>query len=517
MFKQRGLTVVILAAGLSVGVATLGSPFPGTGFAAPGRPQVLRYVEGTDVTPMDPAFVTDTPTWSILHLLYDNLVAFRPDLKIVPDLATSWKVGTDRRTWTFTLRSGVKFTDGTPMNAQAVVYSIERILNPKTGSPYRATFGSIESVKAVDDTTVQIVTKTPYPDLLVLLAQVAGGVVSPTAAAKDEAQPRKFGEHPVGSGPFMVKSYVPGDQTVLVRNPGYWGKAPVLTEIDWRAVPDASVREATVKSGQADIAVKPPLPDVAGLKNVADLNVLVQPSMYAISIELNNQEKPLNDLRVRWALNYAIDKAAIVKSVLLGYGRVNDSPIPFGTPYRTAFQPYPYDPAKAKALLAEAGQQHFTLDLWSPHGRYMQDNQISEAVANYLQAVGVNVKLRVWEWAPYLHAINGPDRRAFMVGRATPGMDFTITRLFSKESWNQYNISLFYDPRVEKLIGEGRSTFDESSRTKIYSEAQRLIWQDAPYIFLHNQDQTYVMRGTVKGFQTLPHEVVYMEGVTIGQ
>lgn len=517
MRTQRRFALGVLAAAVSVGVVILGSPYPESSFAAPERAQVLRYIEGTDVTPMDPAFVTDTPTWSILHLLYDNLVTFRPDLKIVPDLATSWKVGSDQRTWTFTMRSGVQFTDGTPVNAQAIVYSIERILNPKTSSPYRATFGSIESVKAVDDTTVQILTKTPYPDLLVLLAQVAGGVVSPAAAAKDESQPRKFGEHPVGSGPFMVKSYVPGDQTVFVRNPRYWGKASVLTEIDWRAVPDASVREATVKSGQADIAVKPPLQDVAALKNVAGLKVLVQPSMYTISIELNNQEKPLNDLRVRWALNYAIDKAAIVKHLLLGYGRVNDSPIPFGTPYRTGFQPYAYDPAKAKALLAEAGQQHFALDLWSPHGRYAQDNQVSEAVANYLQAAGVSVKLRVWEWAPYLKAINGPDRRAFMVGRATPGMDFTITRLFSKEAWNQYNISLFYDPRVEKLIGEGRSTFDESARAKIYSEAQRLIWQDAPYIFLHNQDQIYVMRDTVKGFKTLPHEVVYLEGVTVGQ
>jgi ABC-type transport system substrate-binding protein len=505
---ELGIVAAALAASLSLALSG--------GSAAPGPP-VLRYVEGTDPTPMDPAFVTDTPTWSLLHLLYDNLVAFGgPDLKVVPDLATGWKTGADKRTWTFTLRRGVQFTDGTPVNAQAVVYSLQRIMDPKTASPYRATFGPIESVKALDDATVQIVTKTPYADLLVLLAQVAGGIVSPTAAQKDASEPKRFGEHPVGSGMFMVKSWVPGDQTVLVRNPRYWGKPAALESVTWRGVPDASVREAMVKSGQADIAVKPPLQDVAALQKAAGLRVLVQPSMYTISIELNNTEKPLDDVRVRRALNYAVDKASIVKNILLGYGRVNDSPIPFGTQYRIALEPYAYDPAKAKALLAEAGQEHFSLDLWAPKGRYMEDSQVGEAVANYLQAVGVNVKYRVWEWAPYLKAINSPERRAFMVGRATPGMDFTMTRLFSKEAWNQYNISLFYDPRVEKLILEGRSTFDDAARARIYADAQRLIWDHAPYIFLHNQDQIYLLRDAVKGFKTLPHEVVYMEGVTLG-
>lgn len=518
VFRRRDFGVTVVGClGLVVAVMAT-APFATTGMAAPGQPQVLRYVEGTDVTPMDPAFVTDTPTWDLLHLVYDNLVVFRaPDTKIVPGLATSWKVGPDQKTWTFKLRSGAQFTDGTPVNAQAFAYSYERILDPKTASPYRATFEQIESIKAIDDTTLQIVTKGPYAELLNLLAQVAGGVVSPTAAQTVAAEPKRFGEHPVGSGPFMVKSWVPGDQTVLVRNPRYWGKPPALEEIAWRGVPDASVREAMVKSGQADVIVKPPIQDIPSLRQTSGLKVLAEPSMYTISFELNNQEKPLTDVRVRRALNYAVDKDAIVKHVLLGYGRVSDSPIPFGTQFRIALTPYAYDPAKARALLQEAGVSNFTLDLWAPHGRYMQDSQVAGAVASYLQGVGINVRLRIWEWAPYLVATRGPGRMAFMLGRATPGMDFTITRLFSKAAWNQYNISLFYDPEVDRLIIDGRSTFVEGARAKIYAEAQKRIWEDAPYIFLHNQQQIYVMRDTVRGMKTLPHEVVYLEDVTIGK
>jgi len=505
---------------VSLVVAVLG--FPGawvqTGTAFSAQRQVLRYVEGTDVTPIDPAYCVDTPTSSIIHLVYDNLVMFRaPDMQVVPDLATSWKIGADRKTWTFTLRSGVRFTDGTPANADAVVYSIERVANPKNASPYRTLFDEVASVKSLNDTTVQIITKDPYPSLLDALGQVGGGIVSPTAAKPYEADPRRFGEHPVGSGPFEVRSWVPGQQTVLVRNPDYWGKPPALDEIDWRGVPDASVREAMVKSGEADIIAKAPIQDLNALRKVPGIKVLAESSMYMVNIELNNQAKPLDDVRVRRALNYAINKEAIVKDLLFGYGRVNDSPLPFGVQFRVALTPYPYDPAKAKALLAEAGASKFTLNLWAPHGRYMQDSQIGEAVANYLQAVGITVKYRVWEWAPYMQALNAPDRMALLLGRATPGTDFTMTRQYSKTAWNLYNIGLFYDPQVEKLIAEARIEFDEGTRAKLYAEAQRRVWEDAPYIFLDNQDQLYALRDTVHGFQTLPDEFVYLEGVHIGQ
>lgn len=473
----------------------------------------LVYVEGTDISILDPQRSTHSPTTSCLNLLYNGLVTFKDEsLEIVPDLATSWKVSEDGLTWTFYLRKGVKFHDGSPFNAESVKFTFERLLDPETASAYRAQFLIIDRIDVVDPYTVNIITKEPTPDFLLNIANRNLSMLSPTATRKWSVV--EYANHPIGTGPYELEESISGDRTVFVRNEDYWGPKPEMRKIIYLPVPEASVRVAMLKTGEADIVAKIPPEEVNKLSGDSKVKVIAVPSMFQLGIELKSDQGPLADVRVRQALNYAVDKEAIVKNILLGMGEVAASPLGPGIDYRATFEPYNYDPGKARALLSEAGYPNgFKLKLWAPNGRYLKDKQIAEAIQAYLQIVGVTVDLRIMEWGEYTQMTRNPERNAVMLGRATPGIDYSMTRLWSKDSWGRDNLTLWADTRLEELLAQGRITFDPAKREEIYREAQSIVWNGAPFIFLHSQHQTFAMQPNIEEFVALPQEVCYLERV----
>ena len=480
----------------------------------PAAAKPVVFVEGTDVTAFDPTTVTDTPTWTVLGLLYDGLVTWDKDLKVLPALATKWSTSDDKKTWTFELREGVKFHDGSPMDSQAVKFSIDRVQDPATASAYRAIFANIfDKVETPDAKTVKITTKEPYPDLLVTLAPATSGIVSPATVQK---YGNDYGRNPNGTGPFMIKDWVSNERLVLVPNPNYWGPKPQISQLTYRPIPEAAARAAVLKTGEADIVVKIPPEEIKGLEGDQNLSVLKLDSMYQVSWELNMDKTspPLGDKRFRQGLNYAVDKDAITKIIMQGLATPIVSPFTPKVDFRVELPPYNYDPAKAKELINQAGGSGAHITVWSPQGRYLKDKEASEAVVNYLKEAGLQADLRIWEWSPYLKAVReDPERMASMLGRATPGADFYTTRLFTKAAIGQYNTTNFSHPRVEDLAVKARSTFDESQRAAMYKEIQQIVWDEAPWVFGYNQKAIVGIRKNIQNFEMLPQEAFLLANV----
>ena len=509
------------------GVAAISSSLPAAGSLISALPAKARaataaakkdlvFVEGTDITVLDPMMVTDTPSNCPNLLVYDGLVRYDKDMRIVPVLATSWTISQDKKTWTFSLRPNVKFSNGDAFNAKSVQFTFERMMDSATAAPSRSQYIAVERVEAPDDHTVRFVTKYPFPDLLRNLAQ-------PNLLAYNPAHTRRYSikeyaRNPMGTGPFMLKEWVSGDRVVFVPNPHYWGPPPKVSSITYKPVPEGAARAAMLRTGEADIAVKIPPEEIAGLEGDPSVNVLKLDSMYQISFELYNTKAnpPLNNKVVRQALNHAVDKAAIVKTILMGLGAPMVSPFGPGINFRATFEPYRYDPAKAKKMLADAGYPNgFKLNLSTPNGRYLKDREVAEAVQGYLRAVGVQAEVRVWEWSPYLTFIQKDEsREAFMVGRATPSADFTATRLFSKGAIGLYNVSGFWREQVEELLVKARSSFDEKERADSYREIQAIVWDEAPWIFLHNQKAVVGVRKNIDGYALLTTEVSLLADVS---
>ncbi len=504
MWKMSGvLALAVLLPASAAGAATLPK-------------DELVYVEGSDIATLDGAFVVDVPSMTLLRLVYNNLVKLNRRMEIEPDLAMRWEISPDRLTWTFHLRPGVKFSDGTPLTAEAVKFTLERMLDRATAAPNRIYFAEIAGIQVVDDLTLRITTSVPFPDLLFNLTQRGGNVLNPAVVRKWGV--KDYGQHPVGSGPFMLKEWQTGDRLAFEVNPHYWGPKPKLRRIVYRPVPEASVRAAMLITGEADLAVKIEPEEIPNLDRNPNVKWSTEESTNAILLEILMDRKPFDDVRVRRALNMAIDREAIIKNVLRGLGTPHCSPVGLGVGvYIATFDCHKYDPAGAMRLLAEVGYSNgFDMELWASNGRYLKDRQVAEAVQGYLKAVGINARLTLREWAAHRNVWLAKDRQVWMIGRAVPGADFTFTRLYTKAEWDKgaNNNTHFSDARVEDLARQGRVEFDVQKRKAIYRELQKIVWDAAPAIYLHLQKQLIAMRRNVQGLVVIPTEELVLEGVS---
>ncbi|HEX4841707.1 MAG TPA: ABC transporter substrate-binding protein, partial [bacterium] len=321
-------------------------------------PKQLRIAVGIDADTLDPAGQTTTTVANMLDYFFEPLVDMDyVKNEVVPRLATQWQTSRDGLTYTFQLRQGVTFHDGTPMTAAAVKSTFDRLLDPKTKVPLRgALLAGIKTVDVVDDTTVRFAMSQPNPLLLRNLTYTTTAIISPAALAKAGD---RFGLAPVGAGtgPYTFKEWRRGESILVERTPTYWGKKPSFEEVLFQVVPDAGTRETMVLAGNVHLAMLPPAPDIKNLRKNPRVTLVEAPTDRVIFLAMNNQWGPFKDVRVRQAMNYAINKKALLTSILFDLGTVEASACPammFGhSPMREGG--WPYDPAKAKQLLAEAG------------------------------------------------------------------------------------------------------------------------------------------------------------------
>jgi ABC-type transport system substrate-binding protein len=477
--------------------------------AQPRRGGTLTWATHQDVDQTDVHRSFALLTGMVLgRNVFDRLVEHNDKLEIVPRLAERWDTSADGRTWTFHLRRGVKFHDGTPFNAEAVKFNVDRALDPQNRLlAGRFAYGGVQSVEVVSELVVRFVTAEPVGALLDNLADSGfGAIQSPKALREAPAS----GVVPTGTGPFRFGAWTRGDQLVLEANPDYWDGPPSLDRIVVKPVPEAGTRASLLETGEAQLVSQVPLQDIARLRANRSVAIDVPPATSWQYIALDTQK--LADVRVRRALNHAVDKTQIVQKVLFGVGRVADSPI--GSAYRVhaPVGAYEYNPDRARRLLAEAGWRPGAapLTFLVPTTGHAGWPELSQAVQSYLKAVGVETKLLGQEWATYLATVRKPaaergfDMTLLSWGTADPDSGMRLVLHSSLLPPAGSNVALYRNPKVDELLSRGAGTIGLERRAPLYREAQELVWQDAPWIFLAERREAVGRRANLESVVAIP-------------
>lgn len=478
-----------------------------------GQPKgELVVCQGAEVAAADPARHHSIPDTNYGLAVFDTL--YLNDERAIPQprLAVSHKIVNDA-TWEFKLRRGVTFHNGTPFTAKDVKFTIERMIDPQTKTFFLPFISTIKEVKIIDDFTIHILTKGPDP---LLLKRLSFSLFICPADLFKEKGAEAFFQHPVGTGPFKFVSWTRNDRMVLDANEAYWDGPPKVKRLIFRPVPEVATRLAELQTGNADIITSIPPFLVPQVKDSANANVQSIPGGRVMFLYINClTEGPLKDKRVRQALNYAIDKKSIIENILKGSGvqmAVNLSPLHLG--YDPTLKPYPYDPAKAKKLLAEAGHTSgLKLVFNTPSGRYILDKEVSQAIAGMLNAVGIQTEMKVHEWGTYTQILTGKKLQDIgFIGWALvlADADSTFFPYFTPESVFSY----YSTPALKDKILKARTLLDEKKRLEIYKEIQKEIFEEAPLVYLYQQIDHYGVAKRVSGFQARGDELILLHKVS---
>ena len=421
--------------------------------------------------------------------MFDSLVGRDADSRIVPQLAESWRL-VDDTTWQLKLRRGVVFHDGEPFNAEAVRFTFQRVLNPEQKSPNRANMAEVARVDVIDDYTVNLVTRRPYAPLINRLLDFP--IVPPKYVAEKGNQGMAL--KPVGTGPYRFVELVKDDRLVVEAFDRHWRGAPKIRRVVYKPIPEPFTRAAALRNNEVDLVTTIPPSLARELERVGGVRVQRVPSSWIIYLGLNALKKPLSDVRVRQALNYATDVDAIVKNVLEGNGRRLEGPLTpqmFG--YDAGVKGYAHDPVRARKLLAEAGYPDgLEITLESPAGRYQGDKEIAEALGGQWQKAGFKPRVQVAEWGAYFKRYLGKQfQDAYLLGLGGPMQDGDeLYNLVSSKGRGLY----YRNDRVDALFDLGRGTMDTTKRRQVYRDLARAMVEDATWVFLLQQVDIYATR-----------------------
>lgn len=480
--------------------------------------EVLVVGQIAEPKSLDPHTVTAINDFRILMNVYDGLVRYKSGtLEVEPALATSWQIGDDGKSYSFTLREDVKFHDGTDFNAEAVKFNFDRMLD--NSHPYHDTgpfplsffFSAIEEVTVVDDNTVRFDLNESYAPFLSNLAYPTGLIVSPEAVAKSG---KDFGRNPIGTGAFKFAEWDSNAKVVITRNDEYWDGKARSEAVIFRPITDANTRVAEMLSGGLDIMVEVPPDNVATFASDENYDLLEQAGPHVWFLILNAKEGPMSDKRVRQAINYAINKKELVENVLQGTAEIAAGPTPpaFAWAYNDNLEPYPYDPDKARSLISEAGHEGAELTFYVTEGGsgMLDPVPMGTAIQADLAKVGFDVKIETYEWNSFLDKVNpGLEGKADMAQMAWMTNDpdtlpFLALRTGAWPDEGGFNSGYYSNPDVDKLLEAARSATNQSERSKYYQEMQSIVHDDAPWAFIANWKQNAVASSRVNGFSLQP-------------
>jgi len=484
--------------------------------AAPPRDTMVIGLVAEPVT-MDPPQITDLNSSRVAKRIFEGLVAQEVgSYKLVPGLARSWDISKDGLTYTFHLRPDVKFHDGTPLSADAVRFVFERQMNEqgpyyKTGTyPYVKGFlGNVASLESLDPRTVQIRLKSPLTPFIQYLAHHSLYVYSPESVKKWGADVVK---HPVGTGPFKLETWEPGVKVVLSRNDQYWGGAAKIRQVIYVPIPEAQARLTAIMTGEIDLTLDVPPDALEGLRRDRSMVVAEADSSAVWYVVLNTRHPALKDRRVRQALNFAVNKDAILRDILRGTAVVAVSPLSpvYGAFHEPNTSRYPFNPERARTLLREAGYPNgLELTFLVPEsGSGMQSPvEMGTVIQANLAAVGVKAKLQTMEWGAYLKKyLDGPDMAEMSWNPSIGDPDHMMYMLLSSDRFPPaFNAGYYQNARVDDLLRKARTTLEESQRVAMYKEAQRLVTEDAPWVLVDHGKQVIVHRARVQNFKLHPN------------
>ena len=481
-----------------------------------GNAATFRIAVGVDPDTLDPVQMTTTTVGNIVDYVVETLTQLTPDGSIQPHLAASWTVSADGRQYTFKLRQGITFHDGTPFNAAAVKWNFDRLKDPEVRVPVRAPY-PIAHTEVVDDTTVRVTLKQPAVPFISALSWVTAGIVSPAAVDKHDNTYKNY-SHIVGTGPYTFSERKKGEKITVSKFDGYWGRKPYYDAVDFRIVPEAATRESLLLAGQVELVILPPVADLPALQRNKAVKVLMAPSDRTIFIAINTQKPMLNDARVRQALNYAVDKEAIINGILFGAGDPMDAPMAPSLFGYCQIGTYAFNPDKAKQLLAAAGVPTGTpISLIHPTGRYVQDKEATQAVAGYLREVGLQPQLQTMDWPSYISTITTPldkgnTTQLHYLGWAPAFLDASQQMLQFLSTYappNGLATNFYRNPQVDAWIQAAEIESDNAKRRELYCNIAKQVWTDAPWIFLWVQRFPIVYSAKITDVSSLPNEKFY--------
>ncbi len=448
---------------------------------------------------LDPHRNVAAAAFEVTCNIYDTLVEVDPESRLLPGLARNWEVSDDGRQWTFYLEEGVRFHNGREMTAADVVYSFERLMDEK--SPRAKDYAVIEKMETPDDYTVIFTLKEPLAAFLSNLAYEWAAIVP-----QEEAE--NLNLNPVGSGPFRFVEWVQDSHIKLVRFEDYFRPGvPYLDEATFKIIPEEASRLMALQTGEVDVVDNVPPQQVAALEDNPDFQVIKEPYNGLQLLAINNARPPFDDVRVRQAINYAVDKQAVIEGAQWGYGLPIGSHMPPVSEYYVDLNDaYPYDPDKARELLAEAGYPdgfETTIILPQPYAFHIRNGEI---VAAQLAEVGITANLETLEWGAYLEQVYFGRHYTLTTlghtGRLDPDPFLNRYVSDSKEDYMNYK-----NPRYDELVKEGAVSTDQERRKEIYAEMQRLLAEDAVAVYLLAPLTSIGLRNDVRGWQVYPIDV----------
>jgi ABC-type transport system substrate-binding protein len=479
--------------------------------------QTVTYAAGADPDSLDPPNAESNPSEAVNRMMFENLVKFDAKLNLVPGLAEKWEQAKDGMSWTFFLRKGVKFHDGTPFNAEAVKYFVDRMVGPEKPSRAGLYAPFVESTVVVDENTVKINMKTPFAFFLNNIAHSASGIGSPAA---HKAMGKDIARKPVGTGPFKFVDWVHGDHLTLTRNDAYWGGKPKLDKIIVKTVKEESARVMMLQSGDAHLAVRLPSEDIPRLEKDAKIQLDSTETLRVLYIGFNCAKKPFSDARVRQAFNLATDRESIVNNLYQGRALVANNIVAPRTTGYFPLPPYAHDPEKAKKLLAEAGFPNgLKAKFISPQGRYPKDFEMAQALQQQWKKAGIDVSLDTMEWAAYLAATRKPadqtDVEVFLLGWAPSSAEarWILYPLYHTEQWvpNGNNRLFYSNKEFDGYVDTMTKAADKAERDKYLKLAQELLYQEVPQLPILVTKETIGYSKKLKGVINSPLELTYFD------
>ncbi|MDY4332506.1 glutathione ABC transporter substrate-binding protein GsiB [Pectobacterium brasiliense] len=479
---------------------------------------------GSTFTSLDPYDANDSLSQTVAKSFYQGLFGFDKEMKLVNALADSYDVSPDGLTYTVKLHPGVKFHDGTAFNAAAVKVNLDRASNPDNRLKRYNLFKMIDKTEAVDDLTVKITLKTPFSAFVNNLAHPAAVMISP-AALKQYG--KDIGFHPVGTGPYRFVTWNQTDFVKVEKFNGYWKAGlPKLDSITWRPVVDNNTRAALLQTGEAQFAYPIPFEQAKVLEKNDKLALVASPSILHRYISMNVTQKPFDNPKVREALNYAINKEALIKVAFSGYATPAEGPLPSSIDYSVKYHPWPYDPAKARELLKEAGYPDgFTTTLWSSHN-HSTAQKVLQFTQQQLAQVGVKVQVTAMDAGQRAAEVEGKGVketgvRLFYTGwsASTGEADWALSPLFATASWPpaQFNTAFYSNPQVDADLANALKTTDRTEKQKLYKDAQDKIWADAPWIFLATERLVSANSKKLTGFYVMPDTLFSFEDADLAE
>jgi peptide/nickel transport system substrate-binding protein len=456
---------------------------------------------------LDPANHYSISTTSVLRHLFDPLIDVTNDSKFIPALAETWRP-VNNTTWRFTLRKGVTFHDGTPFNADSVVFTLKRV-HDNTKLIKSFVYQDIESVEKDGDYAVIVTSKRPFGSLPAHLTML--GMLPPSAGRNEEA----FFQKPIGTGPFRFASWTHGDQISMTANPTYWKLGiPKVEKVTFRFIPELSTRTAALRAGELQVIdrVTPDL--VETLKGTRGVKVLDVPAIEAQRWIFQLGREPVKDQRLRQAISLAIDRGVIIKELLRGYGRPVDSPVPPGLIGHTSLPPKVYDPEKARQILKQAGYSNVSVDIVLMKDFYPKQLEITQAVAAMLGDVGIKLNIKNLEIASAREQRTAGTYDLFFSGWAhmPHDPDWYFGQWFTKAGSEK--LTRYSNPRVEQLIAEGRVP-DPKVRQAKYEELERIVWDEDAELWLYYTVAIYGVSDRLRNFEARRDYYVLLSDVGI--